>query len=260
MSFRERIRTVFRLFLLFTVLVSVALISFITTIRFTIRGRQEATPKFVGMSIEQAQRTATRLGLNLKVEDKLFSTQFPANQVVSQMPPPGTRIKVGQHIHLLVSLGPPRVTVPNVLGSSMRAARITAIQRGLSVGDVAAVHWPSLQPDQVVAQDPPPTTTEVRTPTVNFLVSLGEAPHALLCPNFVGKPLGEIRRAVEKAGFKVGQVTLIPTTGSSKGTILAQSPPPGAKIEPDTAFSFQVSDQRPAGAAIPSQQPSAPKP
>jgi beta-lactam-binding protein with PASTA domain len=240
MSLRDRIRTLFRLFLLFTVLVAVALVSAITTIRLTIHGHQETMPTLVGMALESAQRLTSGLGLELKVEDKLFSAQYPANHIVSQMPPPGTRIKMGQHIHVLVSLGPPQVVVPNLLGSSVRAARITAIQRGLTVGDVAAVHWPGAEAEQVVAQDPPASTADVHSPAVNFLVSLGDSPEAYLCPSFVGQQLAEVRRMLEKSGFKVGQVTPIPTDAAQKGTILTQSPPAGSKIGPDTVFNFQV--------------------
>lgn len=240
MSLGDRIRTLFRFLLLFTVLVAVALISAITTIRFSIRGRQETMPKLVGMPLDNAQRVANGLGLVLKVEDKIFSSQFAANQIISQIPPPGIRIKVGQHAHVLVSLGPHQVTVPNLVGSSFRAAKITAIQRGLTLGDMAVVRWPGSEPDQVVAQDPPPLTAEVRSPAVNLLVSVGETPESWLCPSFVGQQLAGVRRSLEKAGFKVGQVTLIPVESAVKGTILMQSPPPGSKIAPSTTFDFQV--------------------
>ncbi len=182
MSVSDRLQSFFRLFLLFTVLLAVALVSAITTIRLTIHGRQESMPNLVGTSFESAQRTVSGLGLELKVEDKLYSTQYPANTIAQQMPPPGTRLKMGQHVHVLISLGPPRVTVPNLVGASVRAARITAIQRGLTVGDVAVVPWTS-DPDQVVAQDPPPATAEMRTPAVNLLILRGRlAPRLPLPP------------------------------------------------------------------------------
>ncbi len=241
MSLRDRARTLFRLFLLFTVLVAVALISAITTIRYTIHGHQETMPNLVGQPIETAQRLATGLGLELKVEDKLYSTQYAAQQIVSQMPPAGSRIKMGQRIHVLVSLGPPQVSVPNVMGSSVRAARITAMQRGLTVGDVATVHWPGAEPDQVVAQDPLPATTEVHSPTMNILVSAGDPQQAFLAPNFVGQPIESVRRTVEKGGFKVGHISPIPTDAAKKGVILSQSPSPGSKIGSDAVFSFEVS-------------------
>ena len=66
-------------FLLFTVLVAVGLLSAITTIRLTIHGRQENMPKLVGISFETAQRITSGLGLEMKTEDKIYSTQYPAN-------------------------------------------------------------------------------------------------------------------------------------------------------------------------------------
>ena len=241
MSLQERIRTLFRLFLLTTVLITVALISAITTIRLTIRGHQETMPDLVGLTFDYAQRMTSGLGLEMKVEDKLYNTQYPAQTVVSQMPPPGTRIKIGQHVHVLVSLGPPQVVIPNFVGASIRAARITAIQRSLELGDVVGVHWPSAEPDQVVAQDPLPESAELRSPAVNILVSLGEEPAAYLCPRFVGQPLADARRSLEKAGFKVTSVASVAGGNGPHGIILTQAPAPGSKIGPDAEFSFQVS-------------------
>ena len=242
MALRGRVRKLFRLFLLLTVLVAVALLSAITTIRFTIHGHQETMPKLVGMTPEAAQQAAGNLGLMMKVEDKVYSTQQPANQIVSQEPPAGTRIKVGQHVHVLVSLGPPRVAVPNLVGSSLRAAQITAVQRGLSVASVAALPWPGTEADQVIAQDPPPTTANVHSPAISLLVSLSEEPPAYLCPNLTGQPLATVRRQLEEAGLKVGQVTPFPAENAPKGTILSQTPAPGSKIGPDTVFTFQVAE------------------
>jgi len=239
MGVRDRLRSLFRLFLLFTVLVAVALVSAITTIRLTIHGRQENMPKLVGVSLESAQRITAGLGLELKIEDKIYSTQFAVNEIAQQMPPPGTPLKMGQHVHVLVSLGPPQLKVPNLVGDSVRVARINATQRGLTVGDVAVLPWPG-DPDQVVAQDPPPATTEVRTPTVNLLISGGEEPPAYLCPQFIGQPIAEVRRILQKNGFKIGQVIPVDTNGSSQGIILTQSPPSGSKIGSDAVFSFQV--------------------
>jgi len=239
MGVGNRLRSLFRLFLLFTVLVAVAMISAITTIRLTIHGRQENMPKLVGVSLESAQRITAGLGLELKVEDKIFSTQYAANEIAQQMPPSGTPLKMGQHVHVLVSLGPPQLNVPNLVGNSVRAARINAIQRGLTVGEVAVLPW-SGDPDTVVAQDPPPAAPEVRSPTVNILVSSGEEQPAFLCPRFIGQPIADVRHVVEKNGFKIGQVNPVAMSGGSTGIILTQSPPAGSKIGTDAVFSFQV--------------------
>jgi len=237
---RDRIRALFRLFLLFTVLVAVALVSAITTIRLAIRGRQATVPSLLGMPVDKAERALENLGLDLKIEDKLYSDRYGANQIISQVPAGETSMKLGQHVHVLVSLGPPQVTVPSLVGNTVRAARIGALERGLTLGEVARAYMPGTNVDQVVAQDPPPEGAALHAPTVDFLVSLGEPPPAFECPRLVGRPIIEVRRELEAAGFKIAQVVSVPTTGAPSGTILSQSPAPGTRIGPDTAFDFQV--------------------
>jgi len=245
MGVASQIKTLFRIFLLFTVLVAVALVTAITVIRFTIHGHQETMPELVGRSAESAQRLASGLGLEFIVEGRVYSGGHPADQVISQEPPPGTRIKVGQHVHVLVSLGSPHAPIPNLVGASTRAAEITAVEHGLTIGDVVAVHWPAEQSGEavdsnaVVAQDPPPST-EAHTPAMNLLISLGPPTPAFECPDFVGKPLDEVRRIIQTAGFTVGEITQMPTNTAAPGTILTQSPAPGSKISQGAAFVFQV--------------------
>jgi eukaryotic-like serine/threonine-protein kinase len=256
MGFVSRVGTLFRLFLLFSVLVAVALMSAITTIRITIHSGEEQAPNLVGLSLDQAERLAGGMGLGVKVNDHLFDAKFAADHVVSQVPRPGDSTKSGQAIYVLVSLGRPTITVPTLVGESIRAAQVTAVQRGLTLGDVVAVHWNGTASDYVVAQDPPPSSQPARSPVANLLVSLGEPSQAFVCPSFVGMPLERARSELTRAGFKVGEVkppatpaaptnqdsgsaALPPTPATAPiGTILSQSPAPGSKIGPDTSFSF----------------------
>jgi eukaryotic-like serine/threonine-protein kinase len=224
---------------MFTVLVAVALVSAITTIRLAIQGHQATVPDLTGVPVEKAQRTLDGLGLGLDVEDKLYSP-YPANQVVSQVPASGSSVKKGQHVHVLVSLGPMQAKVPELVGTSVRAARIIALERGLTVGDVATVHGQGTAEDQIMAQDPPPESTSVRSPAVNLLVSLGGQPAAYVCPSLVGRSINDVRAELEKAGFQIGQVISVPATAIAANTILSQSPLPGSKIGPDTVFNFQT--------------------
>jgi beta-lactam-binding protein with PASTA domain len=240
MSFRDRLRTLFRLFALFTVMVAVALASAITTIRLTIHGHQAETPNLVGVSMDAAQKITSALGLEIKVEDKLYNEKYAANQIISQVPPQGTRVKEGQHIHVLVSLGEPKIHVPELVGESVRTAQITAVERGLTLGDVAQVHWPAGDQDQVLAQDPPPTKAEIQSPAVNILVSLGEPPPAYMCPSFVGRLFSDTSKVLEKSGFRIGQIAPVATEQVPAGTILTQTPLGGSKIGADAVFNFQV--------------------
>jgi beta-lactam-binding protein with PASTA domain len=241
MKVNDTVRKVFRLLFLAGVLMTVAVLSAITTIKLTIHGRQETLPNLAGMPVEQARNAVRGLGLSLDVEDRLYSDKVAANSVVSQMPAAGTSIKPRQQVHVLLSLGPQKVSVPDLVGRTLRAARITAVERGLTIGDVAALYWPQGQPSEVVAQDPPPATTDLQSPAVNFLVSRGPLPVAYLCPDFRGKPIGVVQSELEQAGFENIKVLPIQTPGALPGNILQQVPLPGSRVAPDTVFEFQVS-------------------
>jgi len=257
MGFLSRIRSILRLFVLFAVLATVALVSAITTIRLTIHSGEEKAPDLVGLSLEEAERRAGSLGLGIKVEDHLFSSKYAENHIASQAPSPGDSTKAGQDIHVLVSLGTPRVPVPDLVGESVRAAQVTAVQGGLTLGDVAAVHWNGVAADGVVAQEPPPTAQPARSPAVNLLVSLGEPAPEFVCPDFVGMTVARASSQITAAGFTVGPVKAAapqpPSPASpgaapppaapaaaASGTIVSQSPAPGSKIATGTVFSFTV--------------------
>ncbi len=229
------------MFFLVAILMTVAVVSAITTIRLTIHGKQEILPNLVGMPEVQARSVLNGLGLDLEVEDRLYSTKIPVNAIVQQMPSAGTSIKPMQQVHVLLSLGAQKVSVPDLIGRSLRAARITSVERGLTIGDVAAIYWPQDAPNEVVAQDPPPATTDLQNPTVNFLVSLGPKPVAYLCPNFQNKPLGTVQAELQQAGFQNINASQVQVPGTPRNTIIKQLPLPGSKVTPDTTFQFQVS-------------------
>jgi beta-lactam-binding protein with PASTA domain len=113
MEVGRRVRTIFRLLFLFAVLMTVAVVSAITTIRLTVHGRQETLPNLAGLPVAQAQTVVDGLGLNLKVEDRLYNASVPAGSIVSQMPAAGTRVKPLQDATWLRSIG--RKASPTIL-------------------------------------------------------------------------------------------------------------------------------------------------
>lgn len=253
MGFISQVATVFRLLVLFAVLVAVAMVAAITTIRIAIHSGEEKAPNLVGLPLEQAQRLAGGMGLGLKVEDRLFNPKFAENHIVSQAPAPGDSTKAGQDLHVLVSLGTPSVTVPTLVGGSVRAAQVIATGRGLTLGDIATLHWSGIAADEVVAQDPPPSAQPARSPAINLLVSLGDPAAEFVCPGFVGMALGQAQRTLTRAGFTMTQATTAPAAisqgpaasasagvSANSGIILSQSPAAGSRIAAGASFSFTV--------------------
>jgi beta-lactam-binding protein with PASTA domain len=265
-------RAFFRIVLMALVLLSVALVSALTAMRFAIHGREVAVPKFLGMSPSQASAAAQENGLLMTVDGRYYSADVPQGKVMSQSPAPGTEVRRGWRVRLAESLGPQRVEIPNVGGQSIRAAEINLARRGLEAGTIATAHLPGLPTDQVVGQDPPANAGNITSPKVNLLVTTpNQASGSFVMPDFAGKTLAEAKIAVEDAGFRMGPVTVAPPSsaanpgaGSAPGIlgsmsatkgngrwqgqqraaasdrIVHQTPAAGQKIDAGATISFQV--------------------
>lgn len=248
-------RQFFRMLLLALVLVTVALVSALTAMRFAIHGREVTVPTIVGMTPLEAERAATASGLEVVVERQFFSPDIAEGRIMSQVPVPGVKVRRGWAVRVAQSLGPQRVAIPNVTSQSERVAELNVRRRGLDLGSIAQVNLPDAPADQVVSQSPPAKASGVSVPKINLLVSRGPEPSSFVMPNLVGQPLGSATLMLQDVGIKVGKVsvvsaaapadtspaaaTAVPPPGAAS-MIVAQSPAPGRKIVSGGTVDFEV--------------------
>jgi len=211
----------------------------------------------MGMTTLQAQETANEHGLIISTEDKFYSPTISAGQVISQVPLPGSRVRRGWRVRVAESLGPQRVTIPNLIGQTELAATLNLRQRGLDLATVADLAVPNTNPEEVVAQVPPPDAKDVTSPAVSLLLSQRPSAPAYVMPDFVGRRLAEAKEKISRAGLQPASVqfeqaapgdsdsqTELAATAPSKvpvsGRIARQSPPPGSRVTPDTQIKIEV--------------------
>jgi len=261
-------RILLRYFLMALVLLVVALLSALTAMRLAIHGRQVRMRDLRSKTPAEARRIADDDGLATSVERNYYSATVPEGKVLSQVPAPGTVVRRGWELRLALSLGPQRVTVPQLVGGSERAANLTLAQRGIEIDSIARATLPGAAADQVVGQNPPANSANVSAPKVSLLFSQADSLAAFVVPSFVGQPLGTVTNTMHDAGFSVGRVTmmqpvsppaqavpndnsagqpdtsapgpLIPNSPSPASIIVSQDPVPGAKVLAGSAINFVV--------------------
>src|SRR5271154_6205224 len=202
-------RQFFRMLLLALVLMTVALISALTAMQLAIHGREVAIPQLVGMSPFEAERTGAASGLQVVIERQFYSAEIPEGKIMTQMPPPGTRVRRGWSVRVAQSLGPQRVAIPDVTGASERVAEINIQRRGLSLGSIAHVNLSDAPQYQVISQAPPANANDVALPKISLLVSDGPEPAVYVMPNLTGQPLGSATLTLQDSGMKVGRVSVL---------------------------------------------------
>jgi serine/threonine-protein kinase len=177
----------------------------------------------------------------MKIEDRIYSN-LPADTVVRQSPPPNERVKTGQSAHVVLSLGPQRVTIPQLQDRSLRAAQVELLRGGMQLGEVSSFYQPSGVADTVAEQDPAPGTSDMTGPHVDLLVSLGARPSAYVMPELTGLPLAEAQSKLGSAGIRLSKLTPESTLGASPGTVVGQTPPRGQRIDANSTIELQVAE------------------
>src|SRR5580698_10317948 len=250
----------FKFAMMALVLMFVALVSALTAMRFAIHGQEVQVPALIGMTLSEAERASAALGLQIEVERQYYSPQIPEGRIMTQLPPPGSKVRRGWQVRVAESMGPQRVAIPDVTRQSERAAELNIRRRGLDVASTAEVQLPGTPADQVLAQSPPANASQVPAPRTSLLVTIAPDPPAYVMPSFLGQPLGNASRTLQDAGFKLGTVSMAPPPAadntatpsaappeptpppqpSPASTIVTQWPPPGQKVQAGAVVNFEV--------------------
>ncbi len=241
MTLRDRLQWVFRMSLLVFILASVAFLSALTAVRFAIQGREVAMPDVVGLKAFEAQHTLHSRGVGIKVEDRIYNP-LPVDTVVRQSPAPGSRVKTGQFAHVMLSLGPQKATIPALVDHSLRAARIEMLRSGLQLGEVSSAYLALGEDDTVIQQEPAPGNSDITSPHIDLLVSLGSRPPAYVMPEMVGLSLAEAESKLNGSGLRVSKLTFSPFPGILHGTVAAQTPAHGAKVDANSTIELQLAE------------------
>jgi len=240
-TFKERLQWLFRMALMLFILTSVSFLSALTAMRFAIQGREVVMPDLVGQNVSDAHNDLLKRHLGLMVEDRVYSPE-PVDAVVRQTPPAGVRVKTGEFAHVILSLGPQKVTIPKVQDASLRFAQIELLRNGLQLGEVASLYLPDGPADTIIRQDPAPGSTNVASPHVDLLVSLGPRPPAYVMPALGGLTLGEAEAKLNAGGMKLVKLTTQPATSDAHGVVVGQTPSPGTRIEPGASVELAVTE------------------
>jgi eukaryotic-like serine/threonine-protein kinase len=217
------------------------IVSALTAMRFAIRGREVEVPSLTGKTADQAKEILTRNGLVFKPASSRFSSEVPEGHILDQIPPPGTRLKVNRTVKVLLSLGERRFAVPNLVGTSLRAAQLTLAQRKLALAKTLYAHTSEGEPSTVVYQWPKPGTQEGSDPSVNIFISLGPPAEYFIMPDLIGKSADLAGSRARNEGFRIGKINYRKYPGVESGVVIQQKPQAGYRLSKSDLILLDVS-------------------
>ncbi len=112
----------------------------------------------------------------------------PAGVAIAQTPAPGTRVKEGSDVRVLVSSGPPPVTIPDTVGESAGEAEAAIADAGLRYA-VHSVSAPGHAAESVLSERPSAAATVPNGSTVTLTIAA--APRWRALTSFSGVDAGQ---------------------------------------------------------------------
>lgn len=101
----------------------------------TRHGQEIEVPDFANMSVADARHVAAESGIRVDVTDSVYVRKMGRGLVFAQFPKAGSRVKRGREIKLTInSVLPKKVTMPDLVGFSMRQAKAELMAKGLVLG------------------------------------------------------------------------------------------------------------------------------
>lgn len=98
----------------------------------TQHGKEISVPDFSNMSVEEARYAASQAGMRVEVTDSVFVKRMQRGAVYRQNPAPGAKVKEGRRVVLTINaVNAKKVTMPNLVGLSLRQAKAELLSRGL---------------------------------------------------------------------------------------------------------------------------------
>ena len=201
--------------------------------------RDVKVPNVTGLMFDEAEQRLAQAGFKAEQGEQRYNNSAPKMTVLEQTPPPGAREGIGGAVTLVVSGGQRMATVPTVTGMSRIEAQVRLEQDGFDVGDAGEAN--SNAPRGSVIGTRPAAGAQVSAPsTITLILSRGPEAASTQMPSLMGRDVSGARMVLTQIGVRDVLVTWDPMATGPGGTVVGQSPVPGATILPGATVQLRV--------------------
>jgi eukaryotic-like serine/threonine-protein kinase len=228
---------------IFLSLVGVGIVSAFAVVALLLQQKEVRVPDLRGQDIVSVINTLAQQGLHIKVDRREPHPTLPRDAIISQTPSPGSGIKKGRPVRVVVSQGPSNMLAPRLVGEPYRKADMMIRQLGFLPGTVARVFSESVSRDTVIAQDPPADSSINAGESISLLVSAGKKPDLYVMPKLTGKKADEAVRDIDRIGLQHRTLYRAATDKKSamERIVIDQKPMAGSPIAADATVDIVLS-------------------
>lgn len=189
------------------------------------------------VTVEQGRLILENGRLFLLVESETEDPSIPEGSIINQSPLPGSLVKKGTPISVVISKGKKGITIPNFSSVPLNEARKILAKMGLKVGSITEQSSDFIAKGSIISTFPSPNSIVKQGEIIDLVLSRGKE---IVVPNVLGKRLGQAKEILERAGLKVGRIDYVCDIEKLFDIILRQNPRPGKNVPKSTAVNLTI--------------------
>lgn len=178
---------------------------------YTHHGQAITVPNLAGLTVDEVDDVTSSRHLRFEVVDSVFSNEMPRGTVLKQNPKASSRVKKNRKIFLtLNAINLEMVSMPRMVGLSIRQARLALQNAGLILGDIE--YRPNFAINNVLQQMHNDSVinegTEItKGAVIDLVLGMGLSQETTRVPELVGVLLDEATEIIADYYLNIGAIT-----------------------------------------------------
>jgi beta-lactam-binding protein with PASTA domain len=205
----------------------------------TQHNKELIVPDLSNLSVEDARVEAEKNKMVIDVTDSVFVKRMKRGAVYRHNPAPGSKVKQGRRIALTINaVNAKKVTMPNLVGFSMRQAKAELLSRGLVLGKL--IYIQDMATNNVLKQlyrnnEIEPGTMIESESVVDLVVGLNGHDFATYVPDVIGLKYMSAVDAVHDNSLNISKLRFDKTVkdydDSLNAMVYNQEPEPSDSVQ-----------------------------
>ncbi len=180
------------------------------------------TPTLTGLTQAAAENALVSVGLRLGTVGEIYSETVAVGRVVSQDPASAEALPPNSAVHIVLSLGPEPITVPDISNRTQSQAESELSELRLVLGTVTEAFSSTVLEGRVIRQEPEAGATLLPGGEVSVVLSKGI--QLLTVPDVAGTSRATAESRIVNGGFALGTVTEAYSDTIAQGLVISQNP------------------------------------
>lgn len=200
----------------------------------TQHNKEIIVPDFGNMTFEQASHIAAAAELQVIIDDSVYVKKLQPGVVYLQNPKAGSSVKKGRKIRLTTNtLAPKNVSMPALIGCTLRQAKAELIRNGLVLGEISYIRdiATNIVICQKIGDQDIENSSAVETgAVVNLVLGMNPRDSIVVVPNIIGQNYQKALDMLQDASLNMSKASFDNTVkdyaDSLNAKVFSQRPMP----------------------------------